>query len=121
VRYLAVNGRRTTDQAVLVNFGNGHLTLLSRDGGGAIVSFPYGSIRKATYVSARDPKWDATLASPPGDLEVGSILRQSRHWLVVQTEAVYAILRLDERNVPRFLDMIQTRAGIKVDRPAPGK
>ena len=70
-------------------------------------------------MSARDPKWDASLTGPPADLDVGSILRQSRHWLVLQTDDSYAILRLDDqRNVPRFLDMLQTRTGIKVERPA---
>ena len=122
VKYLAVNGRRTTDRDVLVNFGGGQITLLSRDGGGAILSIPYGNIRRATYVSARDPRWDTSLAGPPADLEVGTFMRQSRHWLVVQTADVFAILRLDDqRNVPRFLDMLQTRTGIKIERPAPGK
>jgi hypothetical protein len=83
--------------------------------------FPYRAIRRATYVSARNPKWDTSLAGPPSDLDVGSILRLSRHWLVVQTTDSYAILRLEERDVPRFLDTLQTRAGIKVERPAPGK
>ncbi|HET9272158.1 MAG TPA: serine/threonine-protein kinase [Vicinamibacterales bacterium] len=122
VKYLAVNGRRTTDRDVLVNFGGGQVSVLSRDGGGAILSIPYGSIRRATYVSARDPKWDTSLTGPPADLDVGSILRQSRHWLVLQTADSYAILRLDDqRNVPRFLDMIQVRTGVKIERPAPGK
>ena len=122
VKHLAVNGRRTTDRDVLVNFGGGQVTVLSRDGGGAILSIPYGSLRRATYVSARDPKWDTSLAGPPADVDVGSILRQSRHWLVLQTDDSYVILRLDDaRNVPRFLDMLQTRTGVKVERPAPGK
>jgi hypothetical protein len=122
VKHLAVNGRRTTDRDVLVNFGGGQVTLLSRDGGGAILAIPYGNIRRATYVAGRDPKWDTSQAGPPADLDVGSILRQSRHWLVLQTDDSYAILRLDDqRNVARFLDMLQTRTGIKVERPAPGK
>jgi serine/threonine-protein kinase len=120
-KYLRVNGRRTTDLDVLVTFGGGQLTVLSRDGGGAIVTIPYRTIRKATYVSGRDPRWDTSLAGPPNDLDVGSILRQSRHWLVVQTGDAYAIIRLEERNVARFLDMLQTRTGIKVDRPTAGK
>ena len=122
VKHLVVNGRRASDSDVLVNFGGGQITLLSRDGGGAILAMPYGNIRRATYVAARNPKWDTSLAGPPADLEVGSILRQSRHWLVLQTADSYAILRLeDQRNVPRFLDMLQTRTGIKVERPAAGK
>jgi hypothetical protein len=118
VKYLAVNGRRTSDRDVLVNFGGGQVTVLSRDGGGAILAMPYGSIRRATYVSARDPRWDTSLAGPPDDVEVGSFIRQSRHWLVLQTGEAFAILRLDDqRNVPRFLDMLETRTGLKIDRP----
>ncbi len=122
VKYVTVTGRRASDRDVLVNFGGGQVSVLSRDGGGAILSIPYGNIRRATYASARDPKWDTSLAGPPNDLDVGSILRQSRHWLVLQMGEAYAILRLDDqRNVPRFLDMLQTRTGIKVERPAAGK
>ena len=120
-KYLEVNGRRTTDRDVVLTFGNGHITISSRDGGGAILSIPYGQLRKATYVSARDPKWDAALPGPPADVEVGSVIRLSRHWVVLQTAGVFAILRLEERTVPRFLDVLQTRTGVKVDRPAGAK
>ncbi len=121
VKFLAVNGRRTNDRDVLVNFGGGQITVLPRDGGAAIAAVPYRRIRRATYVNARDPKWDPALAAPPADLDVGTFLRQSRHWLVVQTADAYAILRLDDRQVTRLLQTLEARVGIKVDRPAQAK
>ena len=120
-KYLRVNGRRTSDSDVVLTFGNGHITISSQSGGGAIMTIPYGQLRKATYVSARDPKWDASLPGPPADVDVGSVIRLSRHWVVLQLAETYAILRLEERSVARFLDVLQTRTGVKVDRPAGGK
>jgi hypothetical protein len=118
IKFLAVNGRRTTDRDVLINFGGGQISVMSRDGGGAIVTLPYVRIRRATFVSARDPKWDPGLAAPPADLDVGTFIRQARPWLVVQTSDAFAIFRLDDRSVARFLETLESRTGIKVDRPA---
>ena len=72
-------------------------------------------------MSARDQTWDASLPGPPADVDVGSVIRLSRHWVVLQLAETYAILRLEERSVARFLDVLQTRTGVKVDRPAGGK
>jgi serine/threonine-protein kinase len=118
IKLLAVNGRRTTDRDVLVNFGGGQIAILPRDGGPPIATVPYARVRRATYVNGRNPRWDPTLSAPPADLTVGSFIRQSRNWLVVQTGDSYAILRVDV-NAVKLIETLETRTGIKVDRPSP--
>ncbi len=117
VRLLAANGRRAVERDVVINFGGGQVSVLPRDGGAAIAAVPYRRIRRATYVNARDPKWDPTLAGPPSDLDVGTVMRRARAWLVVQTADTYAILRLDT-NAAKIIETLEARTGIKVDRPA---
>ncbi len=112
-----VAGKRSNDRDVLLNFASGQISVLPKDGGEAISTLPYRSIAKATYVKARDPKWDSSLSAPPEGLDVGSVFRQSRHWLVVQTRESYAILRLEDNNVARVLETFEARTGVRLDRP----
>ena len=74
VKLYVVNGNRTNDRDVLINFANGQIAVLPKGGGEVMGSLPYGNIAKATYVKARNPKWDTALPSPPEGLDVGSFL-----------------------------------------------
>jgi hypothetical protein len=118
VKLYVVNGKRTDDRDVQLNFAGGQLAVLPRSGGEALGSIPYANIAKATYVKARNPLWDKALPSPPDDLDVGSFFfRQSRHWLVIQTNVGFTVLRLEDNNAPRVLAALSERTGVTVDRP----
>jgi hypothetical protein len=116
-----VTGKRATDRDAVLNFVGGQLLIMPRSGGVAMATLPYSRIRHATYVRAREPKWDKAYASPPADLDIGSVMgalmRTSRHWLVLQGTDHYEILRLDDANFAQVLGMIEARTGIKIDRP----
>ena len=66
---------------------------------------------------ARDPKWSDAYFGPPKDLDVGGMLRSSKHFLVLQTKDSYMILRLDDSNVLRVLQTIESHTGLTIDRP----
>jgi hypothetical protein len=117
VKLYEVSGKRSNDRDVLLNFTGGQISVLPKDGGEAISTLPYRSITKATYVKARDPKWDTSLLSPPEGLDVGSVFRQSRHWLVLQLPDRFAILRLEDNNFARILETFEARTGLRLDRP----
>ena len=85
VKLYVVTGKRGDDRDVLLNFAGGQMTILPKNGGEALIITQYRNVAKATYVKGRDPRWDAGLTAPPEGLDVGSMFRQSRHWLVVQT------------------------------------
>ena len=78
------------------------------------------AIERATYVRARNPKWDPVLFSPPPDLDMPGILPTARHWLVLQGKAAYLILQLDGDNWLKVLETVESRTGIKVDRTKSG-
>jgi hypothetical protein len=111
-----VDGKRTTDTDAVLNFAAGQLLIMPKSGGAAMATLAYSRIKHATYVRARDPKWDKTFASPPDDVDVGSFMRTPRHWLVLQGADHFEILRLDDGNYSRVLETLEARAGIKIDR-----
>jgi len=117
VKVQIVTGRNSKDEDVLLNFGGGQIAVLPRSGGAALTSLGYRDVARATYVKARNPKWNASLPGPPENLDVGSFLRTSRHWLVLQTAGTFIILRLEDDNFARVIEAIEARTGLKVDRP----
>jgi hypothetical protein len=118
-QFVVVNGKKTRDEDVLVSFVSGQISVLLKKDSSSIASWPYRSVLGATYVKARDPRWDASLASPPDDVDVGGVLRTSKHWLVLQNRDAYLILRLADSNYARVLEVLEARTGITVARPNP--
>jgi hypothetical protein len=116
VKIYLVNDKKVTDRDVIINFAGGQVMVMLKTGGEAIVAVPYKKILKATYSVSRDPKWDASLPGPPEGLDVGSVFRQTRHWLVVQGSERYAVLRLEDNNARQIIDTFETRTGLKVER-----
>jgi serine/threonine protein kinase len=116
IKLYVVTEKRTVDRDVLLNFLNGQVLVMPRNGGGAVATVPYRRILRATYTLGRDPKWDATLPGPPEGLDVGTFMRQTRHWLVVQGAETFAVLRLEGNNFRQILDTFELRTGLKVDR-----
>ena len=116
-----ITGKRAVDRDVVLNFIGGQLAIAPKTGGAALASLPYKRITHATYVRARDPKWDPKLASPPEGFDagsfIGSIIRSARHWLVLQGSDHFEILRLEDSNFRQILATFETRTGIKIDRP----
>ena len=116
VKLAIVNGQKTSDRDVLLNFFAGQITAIPKNGGEPIFAVPYKNLQHATYVHARDPRWDETLPGPPKDLDVGGLLRTSKHWLVLQGETFF-ILKLEDSNIIRVLQVIESRTGLAVARP----
>lgn len=117
VKLMVVKGRKADDQDVSARFADGHITLLAKKGGEPLASLPYTAAVRATYSRSRDPKWDATLFGPPQNLDVGGMLRTSKHWFVVQAQDAYLVLRLDDSNWRKLLDTFTERTAVTVDRP----
>ena len=117
LKQLLVKGRNGEERDVMLFFGSGVISLVAMNDQGA-GTVPYKDLVAATYVRAKDPKWDTALPGPPPNLDVpGGMFRAARHWLVIQTKAAYAILRLEDGNWASILATIETRTGVKVARP----
>ena len=75
---------------------------------------PYESLVRATYARGRDPKWDPSLAAPPEDLDVGSIFRTAKHWLVLQGRDSYIIVQLEDNNWRPILNTVVDRTKVQI-------
>ena len=116
VKYIHVRGEKGDDEDAVLVFVSGQFTVVTR-GGPPLFSEQYRRFVRATYVKAKNPKWDPLLPGPPPALDLSGFLRGSRHWLVLQTKGTYVILRLDDSNWQQVLDTFEGRTGLKVDRP----
>lgn len=117
VRVLVLDGKKANDQEALLNFGGGQIVVLNRRSGTPVATLPYRSILSATYIRARDPRWNTSFASPPDGLDVGGMLRTSKHYLTLQAKDSFQILRLEDSNVVRVLQAVEARTGVTIDRP----
>jgi hypothetical protein len=116
VKVLLISGRRAQDRDALLSFVGGQMTVLNREGGTTITATPYKAIERATYIRARNPKWDPSLFSPPDNLDMPGILPTARHWLVLQSRTAYLILQLNGSTWEKVLETVEGRTGLKVDR-----
>jgi serine/threonine-protein kinase len=119
VKLLTVTGKKTKDDDVFVSFANGQLSVLHKEQGTPLITWPYKNVLHATYIKARDPRWDTSFASPPDGLDVGGVLRTSKNWFVLQNHDSYLVLRLSDANYARVIELVESRAGIRVARPQP--
>jgi hypothetical protein len=120
VKLLVVEGPRTISRDIVLNLSNNEMTLLPNDGGAPITAMAYQDVARATYVHARDPRWEPLLNAPSAKLNVPGIFGRARHWLVVQTKDRYAILQLAADHWLNILQTFELRAGLKIDRPTAG-
>lgn len=115
---MVTDRNKTNDQDVTLNFADGTLAAVAKRGGAVLASIPYSAVVRATYVKARDPKWDTTVPGPPTNIDVGGMLRTAKHWIVLQGVDRYLVLRFEDSNWRRAFDTIRTRTGLTIDLPA---
>jgi hypothetical protein len=117
VKMYQVIGKRSEDRDAVLKFGDGRMSVEARSGGASLAAIAYPRITRGTYVKARDPKWDASLSSPPAGVEFGlGLFTRSAHWLVLQGPDHYEVLRLEDNNYARVIETIEARTGIKIVR-----
>jgi len=117
VKYIHVRGEKGDDEDATITFLAGIFSVTSKSGE-VLASESYKQFVRATYVHARNPRWDTLFPGPQPALDVSSLFNRTRHWLVLQTRSPFIILRLDDSNWQQILETFVTRTGLKIDRPA---
>jgi hypothetical protein len=116
-RVMVLKGRKADDQQVTLWFANGYINAIAAKGQESLGAMSYKAVAGATYLRARDPKWNADLASPPDNLDVGGMLRTDKNWLVIQSREAFLIFRLDDADVRTVLQTLTEKTGVTVDYP----
>ena len=118
VKLVTIDRERPSNRDVVLHLSSEGLTLLPHDGGPPVLALPYRQMRQATYVHARDPRWDPSLGSPPARMGGSGLFSRARHWLVVQTKDSCAVLQLDPEQWSKIVETFERRSGLTVARPA---
>ncbi len=118
VRVLIVDGSKTRETEAMLSLEPGTLAIRGRSGGATLRSLTYRAITAATYVRAKRPRGQKLAGTTPVPENVGGagVFGGARHWLTLQTAAEFLVLRLEDRNVIRIMQAVESRTGLKVVR-----
>jgi tetratricopeptide (TPR) repeat protein len=101
IKLLARDGAKTNETDVTLVLEHDRLVVRANEGGSELKTLTYRDIRSAEYSYSRHPRWKEGLGAT---IAVGIFaapiffLKGKKHWLMVQTEDDYAVLRLDKNN-----------------------
>jgi hypothetical protein len=116
IRYEQITGKRAEELDVTLNFASGRITVVAKRGGATLSDIAYADLIAATYARGKDPKWDTSVPAPPTDVDFpGSLFRQARHWLVLQTRTTFVVLRLGD-DWRRVVETVTERTGLRVEQ-----
>ena len=122
LRAMIVTGSKSDEQDATLTFENGHVSLNLKKNNTTIASIAYRDIALATHVHAKNPKWDASLAAPPADVDLpGGLFRSVRHWLALQSRTTYLLVRTNDTDTRTIIQTLTSRTGVKLDEPDTGQ
>ena len=107
------------ERQAIMELGDSSLSLVERNGGGALISVPYGNVVGAFYSRSKKPKWrDANGKEVESKVDLGPLgfFRGERNWLILLTAGDPVIIRLEDANLQSTLAQVQERTGIKISR-----
>ena len=120
LRAFVVNGRKAEEQPAVLRFQGGQVTLAADKGDKIYSALAYKDVTSAAFVRAKNPRWFPTLDGPPTDVDMpGGLFRQTRAWLSLQARSGFLIVRLNDSDQAKVLDIVTERMGIKVEVLAP--
>jgi hypothetical protein len=120
IRAIVVAGKKGEERTAELRFAAGEITVVDARAVTPIVVLRYRDLVRAIYTRARAPRWDPSFAAPPPDLDLpgGGIFRLARHWLVLQSNTTFAILRLNDDDWRGIVEKVTERTGLRVDQSA---
>lgn len=123
IKILVKKGDDISQKSVEVEFMQDSLTIAAKDGT-LKKTFVYEDIKRAEYSYTKNPRWKtglglsaAALAFPLlwiATIPIG-FTKHRRHWLTIQTEEDYAVLKLSKSNRKLFMPTFETKTGVTID------
>ena len=104
----------------VLRLGDGHLTVLDKDGKAPLMSLPFSAITAAAYSRSKQPKWkgpDGKDVEAKVDLGKLGFFRSERNWIILfPSTGQPAIIRIEDQGLRTVLPAIESHAGIKLQR-----
>jgi hypothetical protein len=118
IKLLTSQGDKTKEKDAILVLDNDRLVVRDRKGGAEMKTLSYSDIQTAEYSYSKHPRWKEGIGVA---IAVGVFaaplffMKGKKHWLTLQTEDDYAILRLDKKNHDLVRLAFESRSGIRVD------
>jgi hypothetical protein len=119
IRLLVKDGDKSRELNGVLALGDGHVAVLDKPGGKALVSLPYTSLTGAAYSRSKQPRWkDADGKDVEGKVDLGKLgfFRSERNWVILLSQGEPVILRLEDGSLRTVLPAIESHTGVKVRR-----
>lgn len=118
LKLLVQDGEKTKERDATLRLEAESLVVLAKKGGYEMKRLPYREVRAAEYSYSKHPRWKEGLGAA---VAVGVFaapvffLKGKKHWLTLQTENDYAVIRLDKRNYEVVCLSFEAHSGVRVD------
>lgn len=118
IKMLVQDGEKTKEQDVILRLEDHRMIVLADKADLELKTLPYRDIRSVEYSYSKHPRWRTGLGAA---VAVGIFaapiffLKGRKHWLTVQTEDDYAVLRLDKRNYETVCLSFEAHTGHRVE------
>jgi len=114
VKVLVPIGEKVEETDVTLRLGADRLTITTVEGNVELKNFPYSRIKEASYSYSKHPRWKEGGKKSLVFLPV-FFVKGKRHWLTIETEKDFAVLRLAKDNYRVVIPAFETRSHIKVE------
>jgi hypothetical protein len=118
VKLLVQDGEKTKERDAVLRLEGRELVVLAKKGGYEMKRLRYRELKSAEYSYSKHPRWKEGLGAA---VAVGIFaapvffLKGKKHWLTVQTENDYAVIRLDKKNYEVVCLSFEAHSGIRVE------
>jgi hypothetical protein len=118
IKILTQEGEESNETDAVLVIEHDRLVIRAKKGGSELKQLAYRNIRSAEYSYSRHPRWKEGLGAA---VAVGIFaapvffLKGKKHWLTVQTDDDYAVIRLDKKNYELVCLSFTAASGIDVE------
>jgi len=124
IKLMVNTGDKPAETEAVLRLESDRMLVLSKQGMSELKAFPNGAIKSAEYSYSKRPRWKSGVgvALAAGVFAIPIFfMKGKQHWLTIQTENDYAVLRLDKNNYKIVLPAFEARTGVRVETVAEEK
>lgn len=123
IELLQPDGEKIRETAVRVHFDEDAMRIVSRSKGTVLKEWRYDRIKSAEYSYTKNPRWKTGLGLGAASVVFPLLLivaipvaftKHRRHWVTIQTEDDYAVLKVSKSVRKVFMPTFETRTSVSI-------
>lgn len=124
VKLMVNTGDKPVQTDAILRLEDDRVVIRAKQGAAELKSFLKGDVKSAEYSYSKSPRWKsgAAVALAAGVFAIPIFfMKGKQHWLTINSENDYAVLRLDKSNYKIILPAFEARTGVHVETLAEEK